>query len=181
MQLPANQRRGWLRAHRKLVLVLWLGLAVSGALMGFALMRSSDAVKLAIATAKSNPALVERLGQPLKTGWFVAGSIEITPASGHAELAIPVSGPKGRGTIYAEARKRAGALALEHASVWRRRKRYKTRPVGGRSNARSDLSPSMIPAILTKQTRVYCSVCCKHEKLSPLREFFCLGPKSSFS
>jgi hypothetical protein len=112
MQLPANQRRGWLRAHRKLVLVLWLGLAVSGALMGFALMRSSDAVKLAIATAKSNPALVERLGQPLKTGWFVAGSIEITPASGHAELAIPVSGPKGRGTIYAEARKRAGLWRL---------------------------------------------------------------------
>jgi hypothetical protein len=80
--------------------------------MGFALMRSSDAVKLAIATAKSNPALVERLGQPLKTGWFVAGSIEITPASGHAELAIPVSGPKGRGTIYAEARKRAGLWRL---------------------------------------------------------------------
>ena len=111
--LVEKPRRGWLRAHWKAVLVVWLGLALSGAIAAFVLMSNSDAAKLAIATAKSNPALAERLGQPLKTGWFVSGSIEVTPASGHAELAIPVSGPKGSGTIYAEARKQAGLWHLE--------------------------------------------------------------------
>jgi|GEM_PF-5623145 len=101
--LGEKPRRGWLRAHSKVVLVVWLGLAMSGAIAAFVLMSNSDAAKLAIATAKSNPTLAERLGQPLKTGWFVSGSIEVTPASGHAELAIPVS----------EERKQAGLWHLE--------------------------------------------------------------------
>jgi len=95
------------------MLVVWLGLALSGAIAAFLMIGNSEAAKLAIATPQSNPALAERLGYPLKTGWFVSGSIEVTPASGHAELAIPISGPKGSGTIYAEARKRAGLWHLE--------------------------------------------------------------------
>jgi Cytochrome oxidase complex assembly protein 1 len=102
-------RQSWLRAHWKLLLVLWLGVTIAGAIAVFASIRTSDAAKLAIQTAESNPMLVERLGQPLKAGWFVSGNMEVTPASGHAELAIPISGPKGSGTIYAEERKRAGS------------------------------------------------------------------------
>jgi len=105
--------RSWLRSHWKVVVAVWLGLALSGAVVAIVLIARSDAVKLAISTAESSPVLAERLGQPMKTGWFVSGSIEVTPASGHAELAIPISGPKGSGTIYAEARKRAGMWQLE--------------------------------------------------------------------
>jgi cytochrome oxidase complex assembly protein 1 len=114
MEIPSEKpRRGWLRTHWKLVLAVWLGLSLSGAVAAFYLLSNSDATKLAVATAESNPALAERLGRPLKTGWFVSGSIEVTHGSGHAELAIPVSGPKGRGTLYAEARKHAGLWHLE--------------------------------------------------------------------
>jgi hypothetical protein len=109
-----RSRRGWLRAHWKLVLTIWLGLALSGAAGAFIWLRSSDATKLAIRTAESNPALVEYLGSPLKTGLFVSGNIEVTPVAGHAELAIPISGPKGSGTIYAEARKLDGLWHLEN-------------------------------------------------------------------
>jgi hypothetical protein len=105
--------RSWLRAHWKPVLVVWLGLALSGAVAAFLMIGNSDAAKLAIATAQSNSVLAERHGLPLKTAWFVSGNIEVTPASGHAELAIPISGPKGTGTIYVEARKRAGIWHLE--------------------------------------------------------------------
>lgn len=77
------------------------------------LMRNSDVAKLTIAMAESNPALSEQLGRPLKTGWFVPGKIEVTPASGHSVLTIPVSGPNGSGTIYAEGRKGAGVWHLE--------------------------------------------------------------------
>jgi hypothetical protein len=106
-------RRSWLRTHWKLALAVWLGLAFSGAAAGILLTSNSDVTKLAVATAQSSPKLSERLGQPLKRGWFVSGSVEFTPASGHAELAIPVSGPKGSGTLYAEASKRAGLWRLE--------------------------------------------------------------------
>ena len=108
-----KSRPGWLRRHWKLLLAIWLGLSLSGGIAAFVLMTNSEAAKLAIATAQSNVALAERLGRPLKTGWFISGKIEVTPASGHAELAIPVSGPKDRGTIYAESRKRAGVWQLE--------------------------------------------------------------------
>src|ERR1700687_3808919 len=106
-------RRSWLRAHWKLLLGLWLGVLVIGVSAAFFFIHTSDAAKLAIATAESNSALVERLGQPLRTGWFVSGSMEVTPASGHAELAIPISGPQGSGTIYAEAYKRGGLWQLD--------------------------------------------------------------------
>jgi hypothetical protein len=106
-------QRGWLRAHWKIVLATWLGLALSGAAMAFILMRTSEPAKIGIAQAESNPVLAERLGRPLKRGWFVSGSVEITTASGHAELVIPISGPKGHGTLYLEARKRAGLWHLE--------------------------------------------------------------------
>jgi hypothetical protein len=101
-------RRGWLRRHWKLVLSVWLGLAFVGGAGALIMMRSSDATKLSIAMAESNPILAQQIGQPQKVGWFISGSIEVQPESGHAELEIPVSGPKGSGTIYSEARKQAG-------------------------------------------------------------------------
>jgi hypothetical protein len=103
----------WMQAHWKLALGAAIGLALCGTIAVFASLRNSDVVKLAMATADSNPVLAERLGRPLKTGWFITGSIQSTPGTGHAELAIPVSGPLGRGTIYAEGRKQAGIWRLE--------------------------------------------------------------------
>jgi hypothetical protein len=111
------RRKAWFERHWMLVVslaVLLTLLAVSAFVLSlFYLIRSSDSATLAIATAEANPLLTRRLGQPLKVGWMVTGSIEVTPASGHAELAIPISGPKGRGTVYAEARKSAGLWHLE--------------------------------------------------------------------
>ena len=114
METPVgNVRQSWLQAHWKLVLAASVGLALCATIAVFASLRSSDVVKLAVATAESNPALADRLGRPLDAGWFVTGKLEVTPASGHAELAIPVSGPKGSGTLYAEGHKRAGIWHLE--------------------------------------------------------------------
>jgi len=114
MENPVEKtRQSWLQAHWKLVLAASVGLALCATIAVFASLRSSDVVKLAVATAESNSALADRLGRPLDTGWFVTGKLEVTPASGHAELAIPVSGPKGKGTIYVDGRKRAGVWHLE--------------------------------------------------------------------
>jgi hypothetical protein len=108
-----KSRPGWLRVHWKLVVSVWLGLSLAGAVAAFSLMTNSDAAKLSVATAESNAILSEKLGWPMKTGWFISGKIEVNPAGGHAELAIPISGPKSHGTLYSESRKRAGVWKLD--------------------------------------------------------------------
>ena len=105
-------RHGCVRRHWKSILAVWLGLALSGAAIAFIILRDSEATRLSVTTAESNPALFEQLGSPLKIGFFISGSIEVQPGWGHAELSIPISGPKGTGTIYTEARKQTGQWHL---------------------------------------------------------------------
>ena len=55
-----------------------------------------------------HPAVIEALGSPIKEGFFVSGNTNVNGAAGEANLAIPIFGPKGRGTIYAKAAKSLG-------------------------------------------------------------------------
>ena len=48
------------------------------------------------------------LGSPINDGMFLSGNTNVNGASGNADLAIPISGPKGKGTIYVAASKSAG-------------------------------------------------------------------------
>jgi len=76
--------------------------------------RSSDAAQLALLTAGTNPTLIRKIGEPMTSGWLIVGNLrkELTTASGDAEMAIPVSGPKGDGTLYFKAVRTAGAWRL---------------------------------------------------------------------
>jgi len=74
----------------------------------FGMLRNSDPAKIAIQRAEANAVVASRLGTPLKTGIFVSGNVNVDNASGHAELQIPVTGPRGKGTIYLIADKRLG-------------------------------------------------------------------------
>jgi hypothetical protein len=76
-------------------------------------MTSSEPYAHALAEAKASPAVAEALGTPLEPGFFASGSIHVTGPSGTAALAIPLSGPKGKGTIYVEATKSAGVWTYE--------------------------------------------------------------------
>ena len=78
-------------------------------LVVFGAMKSSDAYKGALARARAEPAVVEALGSPIKDGMFVSGSTNVSGASGHADLAIPIYGPKGEATLYVVAEKSLGA------------------------------------------------------------------------
>jgi hypothetical protein len=109
----AVQRKSWLRRNWKwLLAVTFLGLVVFSAGI-FALimegMRSSDVAQEALARAQANPAMVQRLGARIDEGWMMSGSInEATGGSGDAQLAVPISGPKGSATVYVIASKVAG-------------------------------------------------------------------------
>jgi Cytochrome oxidase complex assembly protein 1 len=69
----------------------------------FGAIKSSDVYKEAVARAKEAPAVQSALGTPITEGMFVSGNLNTGGASGSADLAIPISGPKGSGTVYAVA------------------------------------------------------------------------------
>ncbi len=83
----------------------------------FGMVKSSDVYKDALATAQTHPAVVKALGSPIKAGIFVMGSINVSGPSGQADLAIPISGPNGKGTIYARASKSAGRWTFSRLVV----------------------------------------------------------------
>jgi len=88
---------------------------VFGAASG--VMKSSDAYKEGLARAQASAAVTEALGTPVVTGWFTSGSVNVSGGSGEAHLEIPISGPKGKGTIYVEAAKSAGAWSYSKLEV----------------------------------------------------------------
>jgi hypothetical protein len=71
----------------------------------------------ALAKARANPQVAEKFGKPLKAGWLASGSVKTSGSSGDADVSIPVSGPKGKGTIYVVAKKSAGLWQFETLQV----------------------------------------------------------------
>jgi hypothetical protein len=109
---PVAPHRGWFARNWKwlvpAMLIIFLGLPLAILLSAFARIRSSDAAKESLLRAQSNPLLVQELGAPIEEGWLLAGSINVSGASGDANLAVPISGPKAKGKIYVAAHKSAG-------------------------------------------------------------------------
>jgi hypothetical protein len=72
------------------------------------LMKQSDAYKVAFERARTTPAVMEQLGEPIRDGWFLQGHIELKNDDGIANISFPLLGPKGEGTVYVVATKAAG-------------------------------------------------------------------------
>jgi Cytochrome oxidase complex assembly protein 1 len=70
--------------------------------------RRSTVFQEALARAERNAEVANRVGAPLKAGWGSQGSMQVSGSSGTARMSIPVTGPRGRATIYLDARKTAG-------------------------------------------------------------------------
>ncbi len=85
--------------------VLVLALIAGILALIFGIMRSSEPFQQAMAEVQHNPQAVRALGEPIKIGWFLSGSLSTSGDSGEAELSIPVSGPVDKGTLYVEAYK----------------------------------------------------------------------------
>lgn len=74
----------------------------------FSAMKSTDVYKEALNRAKADPTVIKALGSPIEDGFLMSGNTNVNGAAGEANLAIPISGPKGRGTIYVSATKSLG-------------------------------------------------------------------------
>lgn len=71
-------------------------------------MKSSGGYQQALTMVRSDPAAIQALGTPIDDGWFPTGHVESGGTSGTSDLAIPVSGPKGGGTLYLNATREMG-------------------------------------------------------------------------
>lgn len=109
-QFQATQRR-WARWG----VIVWLASAAVFACLFvgiFALLKDSEAYKLAHARLDAEARVAEIIGRPIATG-IPTGSIAVSGPSGTAELSFGVEGPKGKGTAYVVARKALGQWTLE--------------------------------------------------------------------
>ena len=117
--------KNWFQRHWLLVLIggcLALMILFAGFIGAIftvveASLKKSDAYTQAIAQARSNPHVVEKFGQPLQPGWFISGNIQVAGPSGNADISIPISGPKAKGTIYVVAKKSAGRWHFDTLEV----------------------------------------------------------------
>ncbi|MCH6485092.1 cytochrome c oxidase assembly factor 1 family protein [Pseudoxanthomonas sp. LH2527] len=100
-----------------LLLAMFVALALGGVALLLGAIKSSGAYQQALTRAQSDPAVIAALGEPIRAGWFVQGNISTSGASGEADLAIPLDGPRADGTLYVVAEKRAGEWRYETLAV----------------------------------------------------------------
>ena len=99
------------------VITSWVGIFAVIISSVFGLLKSTDAYQQGMSRARSDPVVIEALGLPIKDGWFLTGSVEVNAQSGTADLQIPVSGPKGAGTIYVAGTKIAGVWTYSRLNI----------------------------------------------------------------
>jgi hypothetical protein len=110
------QQKGWFGRNWKwfiptgclsIILIIAAGIGVV-VYVAIGAIKSSDIYQESLTKAKSNAAVVERLGEPIEAGWQISGKINVSGNSGNADVKIPISGPKKSGALYATAVKRQG-------------------------------------------------------------------------
>jgi hypothetical protein len=81
-----------------------------------AALKGSEPYKVAVARAKANDKVTTALGTPLDEG-FPMGSINTNNDTGNVDLSVPISGPKGKGTIYVVGTRSGTAWTYSKMSV----------------------------------------------------------------
>lgn len=123
--LDPSRRQNWFQRNWKWFVPVGCGgiVAVIVAFVAVILMiimgsiKTSDAFKMALATAAQDPRVQEKLGSPIEAGWFISGNIEVSGATGKANLSIPIHGPRGKGKLYADGTKAAGQWRFSTLAV----------------------------------------------------------------
>ena len=73
-----------------------------------AMLTGCEPYKVGVKNAKSNPQIVQMLGDDIEEGMIPMGSVELKNSKGDAELEINLKGSKGEGTLFVEAVKEEG-------------------------------------------------------------------------
>lgn len=69
--------------------------------------KTSEPYRYALEQIDKHGGLTKTIGEPIQTGKFLSGSLNLTGDSGEADFVIPVSGPGGRAEVHVVASKSA--------------------------------------------------------------------------
>ena len=93
------------------------GMGIVGMISGISkILKSSEAYQTAVARAKANEKVIAALGTPIEEG-FPMGSVNTNNDAGDADLKIPISGPKGKATIYVVGTRSGGTWTYSKMNV----------------------------------------------------------------
>jgi hypothetical protein len=101
-----------------LTVIVGVAAAVVFGLLGLRkLATESDVYKDSLTAIEANPAAMAAVGTPLEPGWMIQANFSFDNGNETVDMTIPVTGPKGAGTIRAVASKSAGSPQWEY-STW---------------------------------------------------------------
>lgn len=119
-QRPPSPRKTWIERNLAwfIAAVFGAGLVIFGGFYAaayglvFGFMRHSTPYASAMARVRADQDVRDVLGAPIHAGWFITGHIDTTGSGGVADLAIPISAPKGKAVVYVLARRFSGVWHL---------------------------------------------------------------------
>ena len=104
--------------------VLLMAFLISAACCGgvlltpYMMLRSSQPYEMALSEVQEDPAVVERLGEPIKAdSWFPVGTVHAENGGGEAALDFDVAGPDGRAHVRTQAKRIDGQWGLARLEV----------------------------------------------------------------
>jgi len=81
------------------------------------IIKGSEPFQEGMARAGQNAEVIEGLGEPLSAGMLLQGNIELDNDSGHCDLSIPISGPRGSGTLRVRGTRAGGRWTYQEMRV----------------------------------------------------------------
>ena len=100
-----------------LPVLLLVGCALAIFFFAMGVLKQTDAYKTALARVQTNSAVIEAIGAPISQTGTVSGNSNVNGGTGEANLSIPLRGPKGKATLYVEAKKSADTWYFQSMQV----------------------------------------------------------------
>src|SRR5262245_47138900 len=104
----------WLVPVGCLSLLATCGCCIGGSILfTFNSIKASHAYQEAVAKAKADPDVQAAIGKPVEAGWMVQFNASVQNDETVTRARIPLSGPKGEGSLHVVARERGKELHFE--------------------------------------------------------------------
>jgi len=115
----SERRRKWFFPAACIVATILLILGCCGGLFHIftGALRYTEPYRGALVRARGSPTVRRALGSPLKAGFLTTGRISLSGKGGDAAFAIPISGPKGRGTLHVVAERSGDTWTFKTLTV----------------------------------------------------------------
>ncbi len=82
-----------------------------------AAIKGSEPYKRALAEAQNNAEVRDLVGEPVAAGYLVTGSINLDQDGGECDIQVPISGPKGSGTVRIRGTRQGGTWTYQEIAA----------------------------------------------------------------